>query len=170
MVKKIWEILLLLIILAGLWYAGNTLFSRSFRITQMNTPIQVKNKYFGVNIAGPEFQQAMYADKKYTSYSYFNKKGLTLMRIPFKWERLQPTLHGNLDSNQLSLYTTMIATAQNTGEKVIIEAHNYGRYNNTPLTTNDLQNFSDLWGKLAQKFNKGYAGIWGYELMNEPHD
>ncbi len=129
----------------------------------------VSEKDFGVNISGGEFQQAMYTDKKYTGYRYFHSKGLTLLRIPFKWETIQPTPMGELDTKQLASYTGMITVAQKAGEKVIIEPHNFGRYNNIPLTDKDNNSFSDLWKKLAAIY-KGYSGIWGYELMNEPHD
>ncbi len=167
--KKIGKFILLLLVLAGIWYVGYELHSTN-HINHNNVQLQIKNKYFGVNIAGPEFAQPMYTDSKYTSYQYFNKKGLTLIRIPFTWERLQPTLQGDLDANQLISYTNMIYAAQSSGEKIIIEAHNFGLYNNAALTDNDLQNFSDLWAKITQKFSNGYSGIWGYELMNEPHD
>lgn len=134
-------------------------------------PINISStrKLFGVNIAGAEFNaQAFYTDRKYTGYSYFHDTGLTLMRLPFLWERLQPIPYQALSSDT-SLYGTMIAAAHAAGDMVIIEPHNYGRYNNQPLTMNDTAMFSDLWKRLTQTY-QNTPGIWGYELMNEPHD
>ena len=129
----------------------------------------ITQRFFGVTISGPEFQEAMYADSNYTGYQYFNTKGLTIIRIPFKWERLQRTLQGSLDADQTEKYATMVTSAQKAGERVIIEPHNFGRYNNNPLTDADQNNFSNLWTRMTEKFKK-YPGVWGYELMNEPHD
>src|SRR5260221_2864701 len=63
----------------------------------------------------------------------------------------------------------MVVSARNAGENVIIDVHNYGRYNNNRLASSDIDIFSDLWTKIAQRFSDNKA-IFGYELMNEPHD
>lgn len=167
------------IFIAALLFAGRNMFvahpAQKKQLTPSNIGTSVKTipslskKLFGVNISGPEFNQAIYTDNTYTGYAYFHSKGLTLIRLPFKWERLQPSLLGNLDSTQLSSYINMILAAQKAKEQVIIEPHNYGRYNTTPLTATDTANFADLWTKITQTV-KIYPAIWGYELMNEPHD
>ena len=173
--KKILTLLLLIVIIAGIIYVWQKPeSSQLLPIKQMQTlikptTISITKRYFGVNVSGPEFQNAMYTDGSYKGYQYFHSKGLTMIRIPFKWERLQPTLLGDLDSEQLNTYTNMIVSAEKAGESVIIEPHNFAQYNGKALTAADQNNFSDLWDKLAQKF-KNNTGVWGYELMNEPHD
>lgn len=132
-------------------------------------PPQTGNKLFGVNIAGADFQNPQYAGSGYSGYAYYHNKGLTLIRLPFTWEKMQPTLNGPLggDINKL---TDMITAAQRAGELVFIEPHNYARYNKTPLTPADSPAFANFWKQLAGKYSTGFPGLWGYELMNEPHD
>jgi endoglucanase len=166
--KKFIFALGIIVIIGGLFTLYNHMQSTTLFPKLTHTPLVTK-KYFGVTVSGPEFQDAVYTDKTYSGYSYFHQKGLTLIRMPFKWERIQPTLQGVLNMNQLNKYSEMVTSAQNAGETVIIEPHNFARFNNIPLTVNDQHNFSDLWSKIAIHF-KDYSGIWGYELMNEPHD
>lgn len=142
--------------------------SKNFMQNITKSPLVTK-RYFGVTVSGPEFQNAMYTDGSYKGYQYFHSKGLTMIRIPFKWERLQPTLQGNLDPEQLNNYTNMITQAAKAGENVIIEPHNFAHYNGNALSVADQNNFSDLWSRLAEQFKNNKA-VWGYELMNEPHD
>ena len=163
--KKIFIIILFIFLLIGIIALGKT-FMKNQKVQQTQL---ITKRYFGVTVAGPEFQEAMYPNINYTGYTYFHKKGLTIVRLPFTWERMQPTLQGPLDKNQSEQYAGMIVSAQKAGEQVIIEPHNFGRYNNNPLTVKDTKNFADFWQKLAQQF-KNYPAVWGYELMNEPHD
>jgi endoglucanase len=59
--------------------------------------------------------------------------------------------------------------------KVILDVHNYGRYKTSSgelvIGTAALPNsaFADLWRKLAARY-AAVGGIYGYGLMNEPHD
>ena len=60
--------------------------------------------YFGVNLSGAEFGN-VYPGVDGTHYGYptekdldyFKAKGLYLVRFPFRWERIQPTMNGELD-------------------------------------------------------------------------
>src|SRR5688572_7739730 len=89
----------------------------------------------GVNMAGAEFgagtlpgtigQSHTYNSQ--ASFTYFGNKGLTLIRVPVLWERLQPTLNGALDAANLNALKQDITWAQGAGCKVVIDIHNYGR-------------------------------------------
>ncbi len=56
-------------------------------------------RYAGVNLAGAEFNSArrpgtLYKDYTYpaaTDYAYFAGQHMNIVRLPFLWERLQPT-------------------------------------------------------------------------------
>lgn len=135
----------------------------------VTTPFSNANKLFGVNIAGADFKLPVYPGTSYSGYAYYHGKGLTLIRLPFTWEKMQTSLNGPLGGDIAKL-TDMITTAQNAGEKVFIEPHNYARFNGIPLTTADAPALQNFWKQLAAKYATGFPGLWGYEIMNEPHD
>ncbi|HNM50454.1 MAG TPA: hypothetical protein PKN86_12145, partial [Candidatus Obscuribacter sp.] len=63
----------------------------------------------GVNISGGEFNGQMVPGVYNTNYvypsvselDYFRSKGLTCVRVPFSWERMQPNANGPLDLTEL---------------------------------------------------------------------
>lgn len=65
--------------------------------------------YFGVNLSGAEFGN-VYPGVDGTHYgyptekdlNYFKAKGLYLVRFPFRWERIQPTMNGELNATELA--------------------------------------------------------------------
>src|SRR6185437_10140262 len=120
-------------------------------------------------------------------------EGVTLIRLPISWERMQPTLNGPLDQTYLAGLETVLNEAAAVGIKVIVDLHNYGRYDvdyaaqaaanfginsqasNSPATfaigTSQvtISDFANFWGQLAAQLNS-HAGLAGYDIMNEPHD
>lgn len=152
----------------------------------------------GVSLAGPEFgtQRAGFSNlapgvfgRDYTynheaTTSYFCKQGLKLLRIPIRWERIQPKLGQGLDAAELERLRTAIGWARTNGGEVVIDVHNYGRYflgrdsgvreciidevvDGATLVSR--QNFADLWDRLADAFKEDTT-VAAYGLMNEPHD
>ncbi|MFT3784209.1 MAG: glycoside hydrolase family 5 protein [Nibricoccus sp.] len=136
---------------------------------------------FGVNLAGAEFGTlpgtygSTYIYPSNTVLDYYNSRGLKLIRVPFKWERLQPVLNGALDAAELGRITAVITAAEARGMKVILDMHNYGRYNlnGTTYIIGTAQvtraHFKNVWWRIAGVY-KSRTGIWGYGIMNEPHD
>lgn len=138
---------------------------------------------FGVNLAGAEFAHdkipGVY-NKNYiyptvAELEYFKSKGLTLIRLPFLWERIQHKLNGPLDKAELEKMKSFVSEAQKRKLWVILDMHNYcRRYENGErflIGSKEVgvPQFADAWAKLAAEF-KSYDNIWGYGLMNEPHD
>jgi hypothetical protein len=111
------------------------------------------------------------------TYQYMYGRGHRLVRIPFRWERIQPTLGQPLDAGELQRMRDSINAAQSAGLEIILDVHNYGAYwlnqngvgirysIGTPQVTFD--HFADLWNRLAAEFN-AYTNVVGYGLMNEP--
>lgn len=138
---------------------------------------------FGVNLACAEFDESNMPGeygKHYTyptekELDYFNSKGLKLIRLPFKWERMQHDLSGELDSAELARFKRFVSAAQERDMYIITDLHNYGRrYVNgvkTIIGTNGLtvEHYADFWKKFAVEL-KGYTNIYGHGLMNEPYD
>ena len=59
--------------------------------------------------------------------------------------------------------------AASANQQVILDLHNYGRYYHEPMRVSDAGRLADVWVRLAREF-RGHPGMFGYELMNEPHD
>ncbi|RZL32462.1 MAG: glycoside hydrolase family 5 protein, partial [Pedobacter sp.] len=133
---------------------------------------------FGVNLAGAEFGKIgtdHYGYPTSAELDYFKSKGLTLFRLPFKWERLQPELNGALDAKEIKSMKTFVDEAAKRDLLVILDMHNYARrhvgdsthiINNGVITAAQV---ADAWKKIAMEF-KSYKNIWAYGLMNEPYN
>ena len=136
-------------------------------------------RLMGVNLCGAEFGDKKLPGKYDTDYiypsveslNYYKSKGLLLIRLPFRWERIQQTLNGPLDQEELKRLDVFVQGAGKRGMKVIPDIHNYGRYHGKLVGSADVPNaaFKDLWQKLATHYRKEDA-IFAYGLMNEPHD
>lgn len=124
------------------------------------------------NLPGTYGADYLYAPDSY--FDYFHGLGMNTFRIPFRWERIQPTLDAPLDPAELARLQHVVDYATGLGANVILDVHNYGRYITpteikilgTPELTN--ANFSNLWTQLAATFGSNGQVIFG--LMNEPHD
>jgi endoglucanase len=135
-------------------------------------------KVFGVNVNGAEFGDQNLPGTANTDYvypteggrqSYLASKSLSLVRLPFRWERVQRSAMAPLHADDIAGLRSVLEAARVAGEKVILDLHNYGRYYGAPLTKADAARFADVWGKIAAEF-RGHPALFGYELMNEPHD
>jgi len=96
--------------------------------------------------------------------------GMTVFRIPFRWERLQTSLNGDLDATELARLDDIVAYTTGKNARAIVDPHNYARYNNVLIGTAPVTsaNLADLWGKLAAHYASNPLVVFG--LMNEPHD
>jgi endoglucanase len=133
----------------------------------------------GVNLSGAEWGERQLPGvhgKTYTypparSLDYYKSKGVMLVRLPFRWERVQRALNGPLDAEELGRIDAFIAAARERGMKVIPEPHNYARYHADLIGSPQVPNegFADFWRRMAEHW-KGEPAIYAYDLVNEPHD
>ena len=134
----------------------------------------------GVNLAGAEFGSALpgtygvdYIYPNNDELDYYESKNLNLIRLPFRWERIQPTLGAALDSAELARINAVVTAAEARGMTVVLDLHNYGRYTQAGVerTLGDgvltSTHLADVWTRLATYFQG--RSVW-YGLMNEPHD
>jgi endoglucanase len=155
-------------------------------------------QYFrGVNVSQAEWGDPLnetYGVGNYTyatapTFNYFAARGLPFVRLLVKWERLQPTLGGDLDSTQLGYLQQDVAFAKAAGVLVSIVPHNEARYAtlesqvanydsdaciiDNPCPGSPVQvtsdDFVDFWVKMSNVF-KGEPAVAAYDLTNEPHD
>ncbi len=139
---------------------------------------------FGVNLASAEFDEETMPgtlDQHYTypnaaELDYYKSKGLDLVRLPFRWERLQHDFGGELEPENLAAIKNFVAMISERNMHVILDLHNYGRYrlDGTDTIIGETSDVSiasirDFWTKLASEFGDEES-IWGYGIMNEPHD
>ncbi|TCL72031.1 cellulase (glycosyl hydrolase family 5) [Rhizobium sp. BK251] len=132
--------------------------------------------YQGVNLSGAEYgdRNGVYG----TNYIYpsertvlhFAAKGMTIIRLPFRWERLQPRLGAALDANELKRLSDSVALIRKHGMAVLLDPHNFGYYDKGQVGKAPATNaaFADFWARLAVEFANREGVAFG--LMNEPYD
>jgi hypothetical protein len=144
----------------------------------------------GVNIAGGDFSgSGAYPGTLGTDYWYPRQNdidmakaiGAELIRVPFKWDRIQRDTEGVLPNAlwapDIAALDASIAAMEARGMRIILEMHNYHKRS---LTVGGVRTsyvvgspqlpaseFAKVWRLLADHY-KDRPSIWGYDLMNEP--
>lgn len=108
---------------------------------------------------------------KNSTIKYYKNVGMNAIRLPIEWERIQPKLFGDLNQRYLSHINEFLNDSKASNLKVVIDLHNYGRYESQLVGSKNVPAFAfeDLWYKLATEFKNNDA-VLAYGLMNEPHD
>ncbi|KAI0652074.1 glycoside hydrolase superfamily [Trametes meyenii] len=133
----------------------------------------------GVNTAGFDFSVA--TDGSFTGtgvpppasqFTHFSNEGANLYRIPFAWQLMTPTVGGPINETFFAIYdkTVQAALASSSDAHVIVDLHNYARWNGGIISQGGPTNaqFASIWSQLAQKYGSNERIIFG--IMNEPHD
>lgn len=151
----------------------------------------------GVNVTGPEMGTPAtdptsdfsnvnvgWLDHTYhydtaASYRYLAGRGVRAVRLPIRWERVQRSLFGPLDADEMGRLATSVHDARDAGLQVVLDLHNFaGYYLADPASGLGVRRaigsaglpitaFTDLWAKLAGYF-AGDAAVTAFDLMNEP--
>ncbi|MEO9529844.1 glycoside hydrolase family 5 protein [Roseibium sp.] len=133
--------------------------------------------YKGVNLSGAEY--GVDTDNVYgTNYiypsertvKYFAETGMNIVRLPFRWERLQPVFGRPLEAMELKRLKEAVELLRAYDMTVVLNPHNFGYYDGKRMMTPDLpaQVFADFWIRLALEFAGDADIVFG--LMNEPYD
>lgn len=130
----------------------------------------------GVNMAGAEFNSSRMPGQVFKDYTYptdpdlkyFAEQGANVIRLPFRWERVQRSLNGPLDETEVKLIRKVIAMAAQANLCVILDAHNFGQYASQKLGSPELplDRFTDFWLRMHEAFPDPAHVAFG--LMNEP--
>lgn len=149
-------------------------------------PLQVSQTLHcaGINIAGAEFGALPgrhgydYFYPTMRDIHYVRSLAFNCVRIPFRWERLQPRLYADFDNNEWQRLQTLVRAATALDMYVVVDPHNYAkrRIEGDNWTTDyqigsetiPIGCFEDFWGKLAEHFKDEQRIIFG--IMNEPFD
>lgn len=139
-------------------------------------PAQAETCLRGVNLSGAEFGDT--PGKVDTDYTYpseqaiqrLGKLGASAIRLPFRWERIQPDLNGGLDIMELAYLDQTVRRINEAGLIAIIDLHNYGYYAKKQLGSKELQAeaLADVWRRLAEHYRDRPKLV--FSLMNEPYD
>lgn len=133
----------------------------------------------GVNLAGAEFGEGSLPGEYNRHYiypnqqevNYFKSKGMNVVRMPFRWERIQRSQYAALDATELQRMKNFVNGATNSGVYVILDPHNYARYYGEIIggagSSVSKEAFADFWRRLALEFRNNDKVIFG--LVNEPH-
>lgn len=129
----------------------------------------------GVNLAGGEFGSVgsaygykyIYPNQK--EVDYYLAKGMNVVRMPFRWERVQPVIGGDLSDVELARIDAFVAPATAAGMRVILDPHNYARYGGQLIGSAAVPTtaLTDFWRRLAMHYRDNPRVIFG--LMNEPY-
>jgi hypothetical protein len=126
---------------------------------------------------------------------YFNAKGIKLIRLPFRWKRLQSEPAGDIVIADINAMHAVVKEAERLGMWVMPDMHDYceyvhkdtlyeigvagyrawrpstnswGAWKSTPDSiVVSADHYADVWAKLVDAF-ADCSNIWGYDLMNEP--
>lgn len=107
--------------------------------------------------------------------------GVELVRVPFKWDRIQHDTEGVLAADlwapDIAALDASIAAMEARGMRIILDMHNYHKRSLTIGGTRasyaigsaqlPVSEYARVWRLLADHF-KNRPSIWGYDLMNEP--
>jgi endoglucanase len=138
----------------------------------------------GINLAGAEFGDKLPGvygrDYQYPPLhviEHYRSLGLNLVRLPFRWERLQPELGGSFSPKEEK---HLVGLSHYLGERhmmMVLDPHNYAH---RKLSGDGWQSshligspevptlaFVDFWSRLASLF-KGHGNVI-FGLMNEPY-
>ena len=133
----------------------------------------------GISLSGAEWGEKLpfpgeygkdYVYPSVASTAYYQARGMNLMRIAFRWERLQPALNGELDADELRRLRAFVDGTTARGLHVLLDPHNYAAFNGVHVGRPEvpIAAFADLWRRLALAFKSNARVQFG--LVNEPRD
>ncbi len=160
--------------LSSFWLAGC---DDVARVNSSAETVTVSVQFKGVALASAEFGHKSlpgvyggdYIYPNQTEVDYFKAKKMTVIRLPFLWERLQPSLNQAFDQTEFNRLNAFVTATTAKNMSVILDPHNYARYRDKLIGSGDVPvtAFSDLWQRLATEYKNNSRVI--FAVMNEPH-
>ena len=125
-----------------------------------------------MNLAGAEFAPTVLPGTYLVDYAYpthdevdhFFTRGARVFRLPVLWERLQPSLGGELDAREVARVDDFVSYATASGARVILDLHSFAAYAGAVVgvaPSAPPSTFADIWSRLAQRFSGNGRVIFG---------
>jgi aryl-phospho-beta-D-glucosidase BglC (GH1 family) len=112
-----------------------------------------------------------------STFDFLRARGVRVIRLGFRWERLQRLPGAPLDAAELQRLKDGVSRIRAAGLQAIIYPHNFGAYylddgtRGVRRTIGSAEvtqaHFVDLWARLSTEFRDD-GTVVGYNLMNEP--
>lgn len=152
-------------------------------------PLEYPSGLKGINLSGGSDLDEWWSFPSTTAIDYYYAQGFNFFRIPFRWERLQHAVGGELDATHLADLDAAVQYALGKGAdvRVMLVAHNFGgRYETggngaLPIGGEPEQkiggalvggfqvtraHFADFWSRVATYYADEPRVV--FDLMNEP--
>lgn len=110
------------------------------------------------------------------TFDYLASRGITTVKIEFRWETIQRHLFGPLHGKSMARLRAVVHRAENAGLHVILDMHNFGAYYvwngeagvRRPIGSKKVRpsDFADVWRRLSNVFKNDHKV--GYAIMCEP--
>jgi endoglucanase len=132
--------------------------------------ISLSSAEWGEKLPFPGVYGKDYVYPSVASTAYYQAQGMNLMRISFRWERLQPVLMGELDATELGRLREFVDGTTARGLHVLLNPHNYAAYRGHHVGKPEVPfaAFADFWRRLALAFKDNPRVQFG--LVNEPRE
>ena len=132
--------------------------------------ISLSSAEWGEKLPFPGVYGKDYVYPTVASTAYYQAKGMNLMRIAFRWERLQPVLNGEFDPAELGRLRAFVDGSTARGLHVLRDPHNYAAYKDVHVGKPEvpIAAFADFWRRLALVFKDNPKVQFG--LVNEPRN
>ncbi|MFY7964158.1 MAG: glycoside hydrolase family 5 protein [Chitinophagaceae bacterium] len=149
---------------------------------KLNAQLQPNYRIYGITLSGAEFGEnrlpgVMGKDYIYPSIAeiaYFASKGVDIIQLPFKWERVQKHLGASLDENEVAYISKFIDDCATYNISVNLVLQNFGRYNINGVAhivggnVVTAWHLADFWKKMAL-FLSNKQNVYSFSIMTEPH-
>lgn len=142
---------------------------------EFGTPVDEETHSFSNRNPGVHGRDYQYDSPE--TFDYLASKGIGLVRIPFRWERLQPLLGEELDPEELGRLRDVVSRAASARLGVVLDMHNYGAFYlhegdqgvRCPIGSErcPIDRFVDVWARISAAFADN-DDVVAYGLMNEP--
>lgn len=138
--------------------------------------VNTSNGTFGSGALGTYGSSYIYETQ--AGLDYLAARGCRVVRLPMRWERVQPTLGAALDNGELARLDALFGRMVQAGVRCFPEPQNFGAYWQGAGTRYSIgsatvtqDHFADFWRRFATWVGGSAtrrAAVAGYDLCNEP--